>query len=89
MMDDGGLKHSIGPSLFAKDCLVYFYIFNGMNHGDDDEPVEMRAKVIQDELPPPLEILNCQRGTHRVEEEDDDFCVCLCPTVPFVWMKKL
>jgi hypothetical protein len=52
MMDDGGLKHSIGPSLFAKDCLVYFYIFNGMNHGDDDEPVEMRAKVIQDELPP-------------------------------------
>lgn len=52
MMDDGGLKNSIGPSLFAKDCLVYFYIFNGMNHGDDDEPVEMRAKVIQDELPP-------------------------------------
>jgi hypothetical protein len=47
-----------------------------MNHGDDDEPVEMRAKVIQDELPP----WNSQ--THR-EEEDDDFCVCLfvsnCP----------
>lgn len=84
MMDDGGLKNSIGPSLFAKDCLVYFYIFNGMNHGDDDEPVEMRAKVIQDELPP-LEIL---KHTEKKKMMISVF-VYLCPTVPFVWMKKL